>query len=564
MFSYQFGRRACCATARALAGACLFILPLVSPGLDTAYAGPGGEGHSHDAVVPTAVANSAPRLALRGDLFDIVAIPIDHGLRIFVDRLEDNAPVKDASVSVKIGDARPTPARFDGDVYLLPLEGPVSSGAELTVIVSSDGEEDFVTGAFPGISSDESDESVHDDGLSSSYLKISLLGGALAIALTGSFVLGRRFGRQSAATGLMLALAILPAFAGPGGEGHSHDGAPQAATGDAPRRIPGGIVFVPKDTQRLLEVRTTQVHAGEFPRTIRLDGKIIPAPGAIASLHSVKGGRVSANDHAYPFVGMKVAKGQLLATVEPTINAADATTIAATVAEIEHRIATTSIRLQRLTTLAAKAAAPEAQVRDLEAELQALKQRLERVRGQAATIEHIVAATDGVIAAVNVSVGGIADPNQSLFQLRNPGALWVEARDFSGLAVRDIRSASLISPGQKAILLRPEAASPALVSGAGVLSFSLPDDNLHLKAGELVSVIAKTEPKALGIAVPAAAIARNVSGLPVVYEHTVPEHFTMRVLVGDYVDNGTFVAQRGLNDGARIVTTPAHLINQIR
>ncbi|GHE73589.1 hypothetical protein GCM10019059_36420 [Camelimonas fluminis] len=261
---------------------------------------------------------------------------------------------------------------------------------------------------------------------------------------------------------------------------------------------------------------------------------------------------------------MNVVRGQLLATVEPTINAADATTITATIAEIEQQIATTSLRLQRLTTLASRAAAPEAQVRDLETELLALRKRLDQVRGQAAKGEEIVAPSDGVIASVGVPAGGGVEPNQVIFQIVDPGVMWVEARDFSGLSINDIRSATLGPSAAGSVALRPVAASPKLISGAGVISFEASAGSSGLKAGQLVTVIAGLHSDIKGVGVPAKAITRNASGLPVVYEHSAPEHFTMRVLTGDYVSDQTFVAQRGLNDGARIITTPAHLINQIR
>lgn len=350
-------------------------------------------------------------------------------------------------------------------------------------------------------------------------------------------------------------------------------------------------MFVPKPTQRVLAVRTIEVHAADVARRVRFDGRVIAAPTALLSMHSVRGGRVSAAGDSFPHVGMKVRRGQLLAVVTPTINAADATTIAATIAEIEQQIATTAQRLRRLTTLAARAAAPEAQVRDLETDLQSLQQRLARVRGQAAATEQLVAEADGVIAAVNVRAGGVVDPNQTVLQILKDGQVWVEARDVAGrdlaaftggalapsagqnasLASAALASTDLASVGvgsstpasptaASAISLTPVAASPMLASGAT-------DQLRHARRrppGALVQVVASLAETLRGVAIPAAAVTRNASGLPVVYEHTAPEHSTMRVIVGDYADSQTFVALSGVADGVRIVATSAHLLNQIR
>ena len=70
-----------------------------------------------------------------------------------------------------------------------------------------------------------------------------------------------------------------------------------------------------------------------------------------------------------------VAKGDVLATVEHAIPAADRTTISERLGEIEQLIAIAEARLARLRPLAERGAIPQSQIIDVETELAGLKRR---------------------------------------------------------------------------------------------------------------------------------------------------------------------------------------------
>ena len=48
-----------------------------------------------------------------------------------------------------------------------------------------------------------------------------------------------------------------------------------ATTGSRPARLADGSVFVPKPTQRLLELRTVRVQEGDVSRSLRLAGELV-------------------------------------------------------------------------------------------------------------------------------------------------------------------------------------------------------------------------------------------------------------------------------------------------
>jgi len=105
------------------------------------------------------------------------------------------------------------------------------------------------------------------------------------------------------------------ALAGPGHD-HGEAGA-TAAQGDAPRRLPDGELFLPKPTQRLLNIRTRVLKPEIALSTDRLIGRVIADPNRSGLVQSTIGGRIRATDDGLPILGQRVKKGQILAFVEP-------------------------------------------------------------------------------------------------------------------------------------------------------------------------------------------------------------------------------------------------------
>src|SRR5262249_56210561 len=99
---------------------------------------------------------------------------------------------------------------------------------------------------------------------------VVLLGGGAGGALLG----GRKFLIVPAVVlGVILASAIAWAH-----EGHDHGPDLSASAGNSPFRRPDGTLFVPKPTQRLLEIRTRVAAVESRPRTVRFLGRIVPNP----------------------------------------------------------------------------------------------------------------------------------------------------------------------------------------------------------------------------------------------------------------------------------------------
>ena len=121
-------------------------------------------------------------------------------------------------------------------------------------------------------------------------------------------------------TALSLAFLLTTPLA-QAGDGHDHGDAPAAAaaSGNGPRRLPDGSVFLPKPAQRQIGVRTLQVEAGELPKATELSGKVVMDPNAGGKVQAIVAGRVTPGPRGLPLPGQTVKKGEVLAYVTPEV-----------------------------------------------------------------------------------------------------------------------------------------------------------------------------------------------------------------------------------------------------
>lgn len=256
-----------------------------------ALAGPGhsgDEGHSHDAL--TADSAQSPRVSAISESFQIVGILKGGALTIYVDREPDNVPVTKGKLSVSVGgETIEAAANADGTFEIAAKEAWTKPGEhEVQFTLAADGKTDLLGGvlAIPDrgqrtATAARSQVMALLHHLPSPRVVITglvLLGVGL---LLGSFLpRGRRAGPAVVAIFAVGALSLtpVPVRAGPGhsgDEGHSHG--PEQASGlsDSASRLADGSMFVPKPTQRLLEVRTRPATAESVRRAIRLPGRVV-------------------------------------------------------------------------------------------------------------------------------------------------------------------------------------------------------------------------------------------------------------------------------------------------
>lgn len=103
-------------------------------------------GHDHDA--PAAATGPAlPRFAAVSDAFELVGVVNGKQLTVYLDRFEDNAPVRNAKVDLEIGDQKVALEQHTDGEYTGTLAQELKPGVvALTAAIVAGGESDIVAG----------------------------------------------------------------------------------------------------------------------------------------------------------------------------------------------------------------------------------------------------------------------------------------------------------------------------------------------------------------------------------------------------------------------------------
>ncbi|WP_368419539.1 efflux RND transporter periplasmic adaptor subunit [Rhodovarius sp.] len=559
----------------------LLVTLLAAPVLRPAFS---HEGHSHgDEPAPPAAA--APRAEAHSDLFEIVAVlGPDRRLWLYLDRHATSEPIDRATVQVSLdGEDLGTATRASEAVYVLAnpaVERPGSRNLVFTITAGEDMdllpatlEVPTAAGALTAapVSSELLSIALREPYLWAAGLLVLLLGVAIGRAAAPrplpplvvaeppaigthphALPSGAPMQERVAAAPAVLALAailLLPALA-------------WAQPLDAPRRQPDGSIFVPKPSQRLLGLRTGPAELGEASVTIHLTGQVVADPNASGRVQASEAGRIEPPERGFPVLGQRVAQGEVLGFVLPIMAAQDRVGVRASIAELDSLIVIAEARVRRFTALTGTVA--QAEINDARALLEGLRQRraanLPAVTGR----EPIVAPSAGLISVVRVAAGQVIQAQEPLFDIVDPARLWVEAIAFDPAAVAEVSGASAVTAGGQALRLGFVGRGMTLRQQGLPLHFRIEGGASGLAVGQPVTVLVETPRRAAGIVLPAEAVVRNPEGGQVVYEMPSAERFLARPVRVQPLDGQRVLVTAGLERGARVVTSGAGLIAQVR
>jgi len=567
----------------------LLALLLVWPPLLLSVTVVAHEGH--DDAGP-AVAGAAPRVEAQSEQFEIVGILGAGGtLTLYLDRFSDNAPVDQAEIAVTLADRETKAERVGEGVYRLRLPAlETPGGYDLTFSVTAGNEMDLLTGSFDVPAPVEADADKHGwlEALQEAPL-LAIGGGFLFLA---GAVLGRLsraramppmveadlpapiagpmpaappvappvhasgaepiHARRVAApvAALLLALAAPPAFAQP------------EPLPEPPRRQPDGSVFVPKSTQRLLEVRTQRAERGSAETAVQLVGTVVPDPNASGRVQPSQTGRLEPGDRGLPALGQRVEAGQVLAYVTPTYSASERGTLQQGAAELDQQIGILAARVTRLTGLRGSVA--ERDITEAQAELAGLRQRRAAIQPALSGREALRAPVSGVISVVRAAIGQIVDSQQAVFEIVDPSRLWVEALAFDRTAQGTVSGAALLLPDGRTAPLELVGRGLSVRQGAVPLNFRLVEPPEGISVGAPITVLLRLPRQQGGVVLPADAVVRSAEGPPVVYSHVSPERFVPLQVRSEPLDGARVLVTAGIEAGARVVIRGAGMLAQIR
>jgi membrane fusion protein, heavy metal efflux system len=553
----------------------MFLLSalLIGPALASTDRALAHDGHDHGAP-PTPVSTTiAPRVDASSTLFELIGVSREGRLTLYLDRFITNEPVKDADIEVETpkGAVKATP-NPDGTYALDAAFAAKGEKHDLIFTVTAAGDVDVLTGVLT-IPADVG-------GAPTAVRTSSWVGSAIAQGLRDrvaasdlslpavalvAFIMGllfARIGRRNATAVLTVGLALSAFNMTPDAQAAETAG---STTGVAPvdlaQRFPDGALFVPKATQRILAIRTIMVASEEHRRAVSLPGRVIPDPAASGNVQASVTGRLSPPQGGFPRLGTRVKTGDVLALVSPAIGSADITTQQQQARELDQQLTLVQRRLERLRPIANIVA--RSQIEDAELELAGLQKRRANLElAQKREPEKLLAPVDGVIAAATASPGQVVETNAVIFQIIDPGKLWIEALTFDAMA--GTRNAAARLGDGRALKLEYQGTGFAERNQAIPIHFAVSEDTGGLRMGQLLTVITETEETRTGIAVPRASVVRASNGQALVYEHANAERFVPREVRVEPLDGERVIIVSGIAAGKRIVTQGVELLNQIR
>ena len=535
---------------------------------------PSVEAHDdHGPAAPAASAPASPRTTAVSENYQFVGIVEGEEMVIYLDRFADNQPVTTARLEVAIdGTSIVAELQKDGTYEVASPLLKTPGSHEVLVSVADGTVEDLLVGAvtIPGPEEHrhELDHSIwtHVTELGHQYAdpgrKVLWAGGAgLGVAGLGLLLARRR--RGLATLLIILSIAVFGSTAAFAHSGHDHEPS-SSVNGNAPQRLPNGQIFLPKPSQRLLEIRTRILQTESLRQAVRFVGRIIPNPNRSGVVQSTIAGRYLPPSKGVALIGAAVKAGDVMGSVAPSFISKDASDMAQTLGELEQQIALARSKLSRQENLLAKRVVAEAAVEETRIQLEGLVGRRKELLSAKVEPEELRAPVDGVITAVRVVAGQVVSQSDVLFEIVDPRSLMVEALAFDHARTDKIVDAISSTSDNVRSALRFVGRNRALQQQYSVLRFEVLDPSPGLDIGSPVTVTGHAGEPITGIVLPRAAIAQAPNGQMVVFRHAEPELFEPMPIRFEPFGADSVRITAGVEAGDKIVVEGAPLVNQVR
>ncbi len=517
----------------------------------------GDEDHSATATINTPT-GASPRIAARTATLELVAVANADDMTIWIDGWGDNAPVTDANVNVTI-DGRSKTANLTSEVYTVSDANLKTPGTHKLAFLMTR------AGALESLSAELKVAAADDITITGEWTYW-----IIALALIALAVISVIFWRARKAAAALTIIALGLVFVEPrptaahGDEDHSAAASPAiiSGSGDAAMRLPSGDIFAPKAVQRIIGLRTIVAADGFTTPSANLTGQITADPRRGGLVQSATGGRVSAGDAGIAVIGQTVRAGQILAIIEPPLQAIDRASLARELGDLDQQIALAANRAARLRRL--DGVVPRREIEEAAITLRGLQSRRTGLGQTTSAREILRAPISGVISVSGVRVGQVVAAQTTLFEIVDPSRLYVEANLF------DRRP---LVAGASAVGKTADGATFNLVfEGAGLADrgraaqglFRIVGAPPRLRIGESVTIAVPIGDPVAGVIVPRAALVSGANGITSVFVKTSAEVFTLRTVTTASVDAERLAILQGIKAEERVVTIGATLLGQVR
>lgn len=289
----------------------LMLALMVTTGASVVHA---HEGHDAAPGTESAALPSRHVLTALSDRYEVVLKNdplrpgLATGLDLYLSDFQTNAPSTNVKVSLSL--------RLDGKelwtgtanatdrpgVFTVPFQAPTEIGS-YTMLVTVAGAESEERFALSGL---EVSKELMLTAVTPrrNPMWIWFPAGGIAL-LIGLFVLARRRTRATAAT-LIICMLLAPAA-------RSHEGHDNAPTASGAPVGPGAQVYVAKESQFLLGVRTEPLEQQTIQNRLKVLGRVAPRGGGEIEIVAPQSGRIFFPDGRTPVLGQRVTKDEEVA-----------------------------------------------------------------------------------------------------------------------------------------------------------------------------------------------------------------------------------------------------------
>ncbi|MFZ6010560.1 MAG: efflux RND transporter periplasmic adaptor subunit [Bacteroidota bacterium] len=530
-----------------------------------------GDSHSHEGERQASGVKSYFSTEAVSDKYELFLKygPIHPGeeavLRLFLSEYHSNKPVDSAKLKVisrEDGKINFVISRIDRGYYEIKATFPEAKKYSLAVTIESPLGPDLLL--LQDIESGkelQAEEETQTVVWANPYL---IFGTGLLAGLAAMFLLMRARYRKVAAV-FMTGLCLLPTANWQNAVAHEgHDDDSQKGNNFS------NAFEVPKETQFLFDVFTQPIKPGAFSETTKLFGTIIPASNGQANVQSPQVGRVLSL-HAQ--VGQKVSQGQLLAMIEPTIDAGNLVSILSEKNNVEAELEAARKEYERLKSIediAAKRDVAEAEARYQKAkENQKLFQSLESGKSGQARVIALKSPISGIVGNFTFAVGATINANETLFTVTNLSRVFVEAQVFDKDAERVNRGKNFVVECATAdthktaeVKLLASAQSINPTNQTQRVIFQMENPHGDFKIGEFVNVRVFDAGESREITLPNGAIS-EINGRPVVFIKDGAEQYSVSYISAGH-NNGTYtLINKGVEEGERVVVNGTYQMKMI-
>jgi len=335
----------------------------------------------------------------------------------------------------------------------------------------------------------------------------------------------------------------------------------------------GAIAYL-KEQQWVVDFMVTQPVKKDLGSFVTTTGELVPVSNAEATVAAPLAGIISTTKQL-PFIGKKVAKGEIVAMIDPPIRPdAGIGQLGAAYAEAKNRATLAQKEYDRAKRLHDAKIAPLKRVEEAELALSSAKSALEplersmgSVTGEGSGRIAVRAPVSGTVVEVSAGAGKGVEAGQPILRIVNTGTLWLKANlpaTEIGVAGKSLNATFTVAG------LADEFKPSRLVSIGDMLDpqtrtlpvlFEVPNQSGRLKVGLFANVAIRTGSVAGALAVPKDALFED-EGRWFVFVQPSGEAFDRQEVKVGVEDGGFVQITSGLKGDERVVTRGSYYVKQ--